>query len=58
TLFCGGVGRTDLPGGSWEAMIASIRNKILTFPDDTIVLPGHGPHTTVGEERRANPFIR
>ncbi|MGD2296010.1 MAG: MBL fold metallo-hydrolase, partial [Candidatus Aminicenantes bacterium] len=42
TLFCGGVGRTDLPGGSWEAMIASIRNKILTFPDDTIVLPGHG----------------
>lgn len=58
TLFCGGVGRTDLPGGSWEEMIRSIEDKILTLPDDTVVLPGHGPHTTVAQERYNNPFIR
>ncbi len=57
-LFCGGVGRTDLPGGSWHVLEDSIRNKIFTFPDDTIVLPGHGPSTTVGQEKTANPFIR
>jgi len=58
TLFCGGVGRTDLPGGSWEKMMDSIRNKILILSDETIVFPGHGPHTTVGQERNMNPFIR
>ena len=57
-LFCGGVGRTDLPGGSWHVLEDSIRNRIFTFPDDTIVLPGHGPATTVGQEKMANPFIR
>lgn len=57
-LFCGGVGRTDLPGGSWGVLEDSIRNKIFNFPDDTIVLPGHGPATTVGQEKMANPFIR
>ncbi len=57
TLFFGGVGRTDLPGGSWKDMESSIKNKILTMPDEMIVLPGHGPFTTVGQEKRANPFI-
>lgn len=57
TLFFGGVGRTDLPGGSWKDMESSIKNKILTMPDDMVVLPGHGPATTVGQEKRANPFI-
>jgi hydroxyacylglutathione hydrolase len=57
TLFFGGVGRTDLPGGSWQEMVNSIRNKILTMPEEMIVLPGHGPHTTVGQEKRSNPFI-
>lgn len=57
TLFFGGVGRTDLPGGSWQEMVNSIKNKILTMPDEMIVLPGHGPHTTVGQERNSNPFI-
>jgi hydroxyacylglutathione hydrolase len=58
TLFCGGVGRTDLPGGSWEELIVSIQNKILSLPDETWVLPGHGPHSTVGQERSENPFIQ
>lgn len=57
-LFCGGVGRTDLPGGSWSVLEDSIRKRIFTFPDDTIVLPGHGPSTSVGQEKIANPFIR
>jgi hydroxyacylglutathione hydrolase len=57
-LFCGGVGRTDLPGGSWSVLEDSIRNKIFRFPDDTIVLPGHGPLTSIGQEKMANPFIR
>ena len=57
TLFFGGVGRTDLPGGSWKDMESSIKNKILTMPDEMVVLPGHGPSTTVGQEKRANPFI-
>jgi len=57
TLFCGGVGRTDLPGGSWKDLERSIRERILTLPEDTIVLPGHGPHTTVGQERGSNPFL-
>lgn len=57
-LFYGGVGRTDLPGGSWSVLEDSIRNKIFTFPDETIVLPGHGPETSVGQEKMANPFVR
>lgn len=57
TLFCGGVGRTDLPGGSWKDLESSIRGKILTLPGQTIVLPGHGPWTTVAEEKRSNPFV-
>ena len=58
TLFCGGVGRTDLPGGSWEKLVDSIQKKILTLPEETIVLPGHGPSTTVGQEKNDNPFIQ
>lgn len=57
TLFFGGVGRTDLPGGSWPELENSIRNKILAMPDETAVLPGHGPFTSVGQEKRFNPFI-
>ncbi|MEW5900989.1 MAG: MBL fold metallo-hydrolase [Acidobacteriota bacterium] len=57
TLFNGGVGRTDLPGGSTKDLEESIRGRILTLPSDTIVLPGHGPWTTVGEEKESNPFL-
>ncbi|HUT07583.1 MAG TPA: MBL fold metallo-hydrolase [Candidatus Latescibacteria bacterium] len=57
TLFCGGVGRTDLPGGSWKDLERSIRERILTLPEETIVLPGHGPWTTVEQERDSNPFL-
>jgi len=57
TLFCGSVGRTDLPGGSHSQLIGSIQKSILSLPDDTICYPGHGPATTVGEERRDNPFL-
>ncbi len=57
TLFAGGVGRTDFPGGSWSLLMESIRNRLLSFPDDTIILPGHGPHSTIGEERQSNPFL-
>jgi hydroxyacylglutathione hydrolase len=55
TLFCGGVGRTDLPGGSWKDLERSIRERILTLPEETLVLPGHGPWTTVGQERGVIP---
>lgn len=58
TLFFGGVGRTDLPGGSWVELERSIREKIFTLPADTLVLTGHGPTTTVGQETNFNPFIR
>jgi hydroxyacylglutathione hydrolase len=57
-LFAGSIGRTDLPGGDPAAMTASLRDKVLTMPDEIIVLPGHGPRTTIGQERRANPFLR
>lgn len=56
-IFSGSVGRTDLPGGSWFELINSIKNKILTLPDETIILPGHGPSTTVREEKESNPFL-
>ncbi|MFM8894384.1 MAG: MBL fold metallo-hydrolase [Actinomycetales bacterium] len=57
-LFAGSIGRTDLPGGSDVAMRQSLSEVILTLPDDMIVLPGHGPQTTIGQERRANPYLR
>ena len=57
TLFCGGVGRTDLPGGSWKEIERSIRERILGLPGETVVLPGHGPRTTVEQERISNPFL-
>ena len=57
TLFAGSIGRTDLPGGDHEQMLTSLRDKILVLADDTIVLPGHGPQTTIGRERAANPFL-
>jgi len=58
TLFCGSIGRTDLWGGSYEEIMASIQHRLLTLPDDTVVYPGHGPETTIGDERRSNPFIQ
>ncbi len=57
-IFQGSVGRTDLPGGSWEILLKSIQDEILTLPDDTRIFPGHGPPTTVGEERHNNPFLQ
>ncbi|MGD0181850.1 MAG: MBL fold metallo-hydrolase [Terriglobales bacterium] len=58
TLFAGSIGRTDLPGGSFEKIIDSLHDKLLALPDDTIVIPGHGPQTTIGEERENNPFLK
>jgi glyoxylase-like metal-dependent hydrolase (beta-lactamase superfamily II) len=58
TLFLGSVGRTDLPGGSSKKIIDSIRGKLLALPDETLVIPGHGPPTTIGDERENNPFLR
>ena len=57
TLFAGSIGRTDLPGGSMEKIINSLHEKVLALPDDTLVVPGHGPLTTIGEERESNPFL-
>jgi hydroxyacylglutathione hydrolase len=56
-LFAGAVGRTDLPGGDYETLMTSIREKLLPLGDDVRVLPGHGPSTTIGRERRTNPFL-
>lgn len=56
-LFAGSIGRTDLPGGNYEQLLESIRMKLLTLPDKTVVYCGHGPETTIGEERRTNPFL-
>jgi hydroxyacylglutathione hydrolase len=58
TLFAGSIGRTDLPGGNAAQIIESIHSRLLTLPDETHVLPGHGPETTIGVERRGNPFLR
>jgi len=57
TLFAGSIGRTDLPGGSFEKIIRSLHDKVLELPDDTVVIPGHGPLTTIGRERHSNPFL-
>jgi hydroxyacylglutathione hydrolase len=56
-LFNMSIGRTDLTGGSFETLMNSIRNKLLTLPDDTVVYSGHGPTTTIGRERASNPFL-
>jgi glyoxylase-like metal-dependent hydrolase (beta-lactamase superfamily II) len=58
TLFAGSIGRTDLPGGSYETLIQSIMEKLIPLGDDTEVFSGHGPSTTIGEERLTNPFLR
>ena len=58
TLFAGSIGRTDLPGGSYEKILHSIHDRVLALPDETIVIPGHGPLTTIGEERESNPFLQ
>ena len=58
TLFAGGIGRTDLPGGSYDKIIRSLHESVLALPDETVVVPGHGGLTTVGEERETNPFLR
>ena len=57
TLFAGSVGRTDLPGGNHGQLIASVRDRLLPLPDATVVVPGHGGETTIGEERATNPFL-
>lgn len=58
TLFAGSIGRTDLPGGDYPTLIRSIRDVLFPLGDDARVLPGHGPETTIGEERRSNPFLQ
>ena len=58
TLFAGSIGRTDLPGGDFDQIMDSIHSRLLALPDETEVLPGHGPTTTIGEERGSNPFLQ
>jgi len=58
TLFAGSIGRTDLPGGSLDKIMRSLHTQVLALPDETEVVPGHGPLTTIGEERETNPFLR
>jgi glyoxylase-like metal-dependent hydrolase (beta-lactamase superfamily II) len=58
TLFAGSIGRTDLPGGSFDKIIRSLHNRVLALPDETVVVPGHGPQTTIGDERETNPFLQ
>jgi hydroxyacylglutathione hydrolase len=58
TLFNFGIGRTDFAGGSYELLMKSIREKLMVLPDETVVYPGHGPSTTIGDERRGNPFLQ
>jgi hydroxyacylglutathione hydrolase len=57
-IFQGSVGRTDLPGGDWKTLLRSIQDEVLSLPEETHLLTGHGPSTTVGRERRTNPFLR
>jgi hydroxyacylglutathione hydrolase len=56
-IFAGSIGRTDFPGGSFEALIEGVKTKIFPYPDDTRLFPGHGPATTVGREKKTNPFF-
>jgi len=56
-LFAGSIGRTDLPGGDFDLLVSGVRKRLFCLPDDTIVHPGHGPDTTIGQERRHNPFV-
>ena len=58
TLFAGSIGRTDLPGGSFDRIMNSLHGQVLALPDETVVIPGHGPETTIGEERENNPFLQ
>jgi hydroxyacylglutathione hydrolase len=58
TLFAGSIGRTDLPGGDLKALLASIHERLLTLPDETVVYSGHGPATTIGAEKKDNPFVK
>jgi glyoxylase-like metal-dependent hydrolase (beta-lactamase superfamily II) len=58
TLFAGSIGRTDLPGGSYKKIISSLQERVLALPDETVVVPGHGPLTTIGDERQSNPFLQ
>lgn len=58
TLFADSIGRTDLPGGSFDTLIGSIKTKLMTLPDDTVAIPGHGPFTTIGQEKRANEYLK
>src|SRR5215469_15932997 len=58
TLFAGSIGRTDLPGGSMEKILRSLHTRVLALPDETQVIPGHGPLTTIGDERLTNPFLQ
>jgi glyoxylase-like metal-dependent hydrolase (beta-lactamase superfamily II) len=57
TLFAGSIGRTDLPGGDMKKIMTSLHGTLMALPDEVIVVPGHGPMTTIGEERQSNPFI-
>lgn len=57
-LFQGSIGRTDLPGGDYGTLLGSIRNRLMTLPDSTVVYSGHGPSTTIGAEKRSNPYLR
>lgn len=57
TLFAGSIGRTDLPGGSYDKILNSLHGQVLSLPDETVVVPGHGPVTTIGKERESNPFL-
>ena len=57
TLFAGSIGRTDLPGGSMKKIMSSLQETVFALPDETVVVPGHGPLTTIGEERESNPFV-
>jgi glyoxylase-like metal-dependent hydrolase (beta-lactamase superfamily II) len=58
TLFAGSIGRTDLPGGNYDQILDSIQTRLLSLPDDTRVVPGHGPATSIGSERKSNPFLQ
>ena len=58
TLFAGSIGRTDLPGGSFEKIMRSLHDKLLSLPDETAVIPGHGPATSIGAERETNPYLK